>query len=328
LNDEQQLLADVEEALHRKLGLEIEKKSSSADVDAVWQIRSPGASSVPFCVKAKKHVAKRSLGLLLSQAVTLGEKLLLATEYVDPVQAEQLKEAGLCFADKAGNAFLRGIGLFVFVKGNRPPEVLSKRTVSGMRPAHLRLIYLLLTEHTAADRPIRELARAARISVGSVQAALGELTDNGFLLDRGRRGRRLLDRDALEAQWIEGYANRLRPKLTLGHFRMTSKIRSDWQAIDPLEYGCQWSGEVAASIRTQYLRPGSWTLFTDAIPTSFVKDVRLARDPEGTVEFLSRFWEPGREEKKVVPDLLIRADLIAIGDPRTVETARLLHENP
>lgn len=54
---------------------------------------------------------------------------------------------------------------------------------------------------------------------------------------------------------------------------------------------------------------------------------RLKKDPRGNVEILERFWPPvdGFGEGDTVHPILIYADLVAIGDQRTMETARMIH---
>ncbi len=50
-------------------------------------------------------------------------------------------------------------------------------------------------------------------------------------------------------------------------------------------------------------------------------------DERGAVEILEAFWKPLEdEEPQTAPPLLVYADLMATGDPRNLEAARLVRE--
>jgi len=45
-----------------------------------------------------------------------------------------------------------------------------------------------------------------------------ELKEEGFLLDMGKRGNRLVRKEELLRKWVVAYPERLRPKLIVGRF--------------------------------------------------------------------------------------------------------------
>lgn len=53
---------------------------------------------------------------------------------------------------------------------------------------------------------------------------------------------------------------------------------------------------------------------------------RHCDQPAGNVEILRRFWTFDGETAGQVPDLLVYADLLAIGDARCLETAKEMHD--
>ena len=118
----------------------------------------------------------------------------------------------------------------------------------------------------------------------------------------------------------------MKPKLLLGRFRGDENWWKDIQ-MDPTL--AQWSGEVAAAKLTGYLKPGTVTLYADKNRLGeLVIANRLKKDPQGNIEILERFWPLGNglgADETVYPTL-IYADLAAIGDQRTMETARILYE--
>jgi hypothetical protein len=82
---------------------------------------------------------------------------------------------------------------------------------------------------------------------------------------------------------------------------------------------------------TGYLIPQTCTLYTHEDPKALILRYRLRPDPTGTVEILKAFWDPALPQgpvphEDVVHPLLVEADLKAIDDPRTNETARLIHD--
>ena len=76
------------------------------------------------------------------------------------------------------------------------------------------------------------------------------------------------------------------------------------------------------------LRPGSIKVYVKEAPGKLLVKNRLTKSPEGSIEILDRFWtfrfDWARED--MVPPLLIYADLMASGDPRNIETARIIYE--
>ena len=88
-------------------------------------------------------------------------------------------------------------------------------------------------------------------------------------------------------------------------------------------------GEVAAAKLTGYLKPGTVTLYADKHRFGeFVVANRLIKDPQGNIEILERFWPLNNDfgEGDTVHPIIIYADLVAIGDQRTMETARIIYE--
>jgi len=100
---------------------------------------------------------------------------------------------------------------------------------------------------------------------------------------------------------------------------------------EALHRRAQWGSEVAAAKLTGYLIPQTCTLYTHEDPKALILRYRLRPDPAGPIEILKAFWEPGLPQgpapyEDVVHPLLVVADLKAIDDPRTNETARMIHD--
>jgi hypothetical protein len=91
--------------------------------------------------------------------------------------------------------------------------------------------------------------------------------------------------------------------------------------------GVVWGGEAAAAIRTRHLEPETCSLYVTELPKNLITKHRLRSDDAGRWEFRKRFWGFSHrfDDERLAPPLLIYADLLAIGESRTLETARVLY---
>lgn len=136
----------------------------------------------------------------------------------------------------------------------------------------------------------------------------------------------MLRHDDLLRRWVVAYAERLRPKLLLGRY---SRGKSDWwKEARPERDGACWGGEVAAAKMPRYLKPQVKTIYA---PTKLAAlQVRFGLKPDDRVdtEILKKFWV--FNDKSPYPDttpaLLVYADLVASGDYRNIETAKIIYD--
>lgn len=263
----------------------------------------------------------------LANRAQLKHPLLLITRYVNPQMAERLRRGGMEFIDAAGNAFINRPRLYIFMKGNRPPEAaMPARPKRVFRPTGLKVIYAFLCKPGLENKTYREIAAAAGVALGTIGWFMRDLKEAGFLLDMGKQGKKLTQKEKLLQRWVTAYPGQLRPKQMLGRYRGEYGWWQD-KRLNPLK--AQWGGEVAAARLTQYLKPQVVTVYTTAgYLNEFLLDNRLKKDPYGDVELLERFWTPGeiwRHEDLVHP-VLVYADLLATGDERNIETAKMIYE--
>ena len=328
LEKEALILQQAMEALKALAPLECEAEPVRDLRDQDYIVRAKVfRQEVLWCI----HVEDRLTKAVELQALINKDKgqhpFLLVTRYVPPEAATRLHDGGIQFIDTVGNAFVNQPPLLIYVKGHKPEKeetaVPAARLFKGVG---LKIVYLLLCRPEFADRPYRELAEMTDVALGTVNGTITELIQRGFILDMGRKGKRLLDRKALFERWIAAYPDYLKPKLLLGRFRGDGDWWKDIQ-LDPAL--AQWGGEVAAARLTGYLKPGTVTLYADKNRlTDLVIANKLKKDPQGNVEILERFWPPGRNfgQGDTVHSILVYADLAAIGEQRTMETARMIYE--
>ena len=125
---------------------------------------------------------------------------------------------------------------------------------------------------------------------------------------------------------VTAYPEQLRPKLTLGRFRGE---HGWWQRKTFDVFKGQWGGEVAAAKLTQYLQLQIITIYaaSQELDQLLIKN-RLKRDQTGDVEILKRFWKPPEiwKYEDLVHPILIYADLLATGNERIIETAKMIYD--
>ena len=212
--------------------------------DAVLEITGP-EDKYRFAVEMKTAARRETVQHLRTQwHLAAEERLLLVAPYITPQVAQRCREIGLCFADTAGNMFLRAPGLHVYVIGKRTVETLHTDKGRAVTPAGLRIVFVLLCEPTFLNATYREIAAAARVALGTVGPVMKDL-ENRRHVTLGVERRRILDLDRLFEEWIGAFPTVLRPKLNARRFRAPDP---DWtDHVDLLVYrGSLVSGETFA----------------------------------------------------------------------------------
>jgi hypothetical protein len=292
-----------------------------ADAWIVFQLKG---KKVRYTAEVKRGIRPATLGAVIQQLRRLGEKTLLIADYVTPPLADMLRSHGIAFIDAAGNAYLDDPPMLVWVKGERPKAPAAfQPTGRAFQASGLQVIFALLCNPEQVDRPYREIAGLAGVAHGTVGWVMAELPKLGFVAEVGQK-RRLLQLGRLLQQWVEAYARTLRPKLVFGRYK--TEMLDWWKTVDPTKYGLKMGGEGAAARLTRHLRPGTLTFFGPKAEPRFLLDHHLKTDPAGEVEILRQFWQFENTDPALTPILLVYADLLAIGDARCLETAKLLYD--
>ena len=299
-------------------------KVADRRVDAYVRI-GRGQHTRVYAVEIKKGLRPATLGAVLHQIEHAGKPPLLITDYVTPPLAEKLRDLNIAFLDAAGNAFVNQPPLYIWIKGERPPETQAPNKVKGraFQTSGLKVLFALLCNPAWVREPYRDIAHLAGVAHGTVGWVMADLPKLGFIAEiHGER--RLLKPELLLKQWAEAYARTLRPKLVLGHFRTDQALW--WRKVQPTKYNLAFGGEVAAERLTQALRPETVTVYAEKIDPRLLLDYKLQKDPDGPIEILQRFWNFPRDDDDLTPDPLIYADLLNIGDARCLEAADLIYE--
>ena len=280
-----------------------------------------------FTVQVNPTVTRATVGLEKLTLPKGREKTLLITEYATPPIAERLRRLDIFFIDTAGNAHLNEPPLYVFIKGNKPTKTIETAKPKRLfKPGGLKVLFALLNKPDLVSMPYRDIAKAAGVALGTIDWAVKGLREMGFFIPMGKRNRKLVNLEDLLRRWVEAYPEQLRPKLMIEGFEADNP--DWWKETRITDFGACWGGEVGATYLTHYLKPENIIIYTDKPLGKLVLMNRLRKAPQGNIEVLAPFWNFDYEfaDQGVAPPILVYADLVTTGNPRNIETARLIYE--
>jgi hypothetical protein len=267
------------------------------------------------------------LGLIRMEYKGGLEGKLLVAPYITAELAEHCRTQGIQFIDTAGNAYLKAKGMHVFITGHKrnlndmPAAKDRATTTTGMR-----VVFALLCKPELLNAAYRDIAAAAGVALGTVGWVFFALQNRGHLLIAKQKKRQFVDIKRVIEEWARNYPVRLKPKLAAQRFHAPTP---DWWKNTQLEkYAALFGGEVAGDVLTKYRPPGEVLIYADGDPARIIIDNHLKAAHNGEVEILEKFWhfELETKENRIVPPLLVYADLMATQDARNHEVAKLIYE--
>ncbi len=281
-----------------------------------------------FAIHSKARVTRATVAMEKMKPTLPGQDCILVTEYATPPMADLMKEIGVLFMDTAGNAYINKPPLYVFIKGNKRPENLKPAPMKRLfKPAGLKVVFALLNHPEMVEWPYRRIADRTDVALGTVDWIFRDLKEMGFLLEMGKRKRKITNPLTLLKRWVEAYPEQLRPKFGLGRFKADAP--DWWKDIDITGYNACWGGEVAAAKLTSQLKPEKVIIYAPEPPGRLIIEQKLRKTTAGDIEILKPFWRFDHEFAAlgIAPPLLIYADLMATGDDRNIETAEIIYDN-
>lgn len=227
-----------------------------------------------YAVQAKRTLTPATLGAATAQmrhaAKMTGLPGLLVTDCFSTPMAEKLRVQKQPFADAAGNAYLEGPGLLVYVTGRKLQDKPVAATVGrAFANAGLKVQFALICNPALTEAPQRAIVAAAGVALGVIPAVLADLQPAGHLLVQGKKRRLNATKRFLYA-WALDYARRLRPKTLQATYVTPGFDAWEHWEIDPAK--ALWGGEPAARLLVQHLRPGVLTLYAVKMPVRLLMD--------------------------------------------------------
>jgi len=231
----------------------------------------------------------------------------------------------LPFIDTAGNAYLEGPGLFIYVVGRPRPAERHEGNFRALNPAGLQIAFALACRPELLQTTYREIAARVGVALGTVGPVLKDLEGRGYLRFRKGLDRKLLDPPRMIEEWVTHYPVTLRPKLNPRRFQADAERLHQTDLAQLYAY---WGGEPAAEKLTRYLKPAQFTIYAREPIARLVAAAQMRTDVVGNVEVLDAFWhfEDDKDFPDVVPPILAYADLLATHDGRNAEAARMIYE--
>jgi hypothetical protein len=316
----------------RALGLTVGEikfagRGAKAGVDARVRL-GHGKVLHEYAIEAKKHLTPANLGATLQQLALVEGKKLVIAEYITPPLALRLRELGVAFADAQGNACITEPPLFIWAVGHKPvAKPTAMRTARLFQPGGLKIIFALLCVPGLVEAPLRKIADAAKVALGTAAWVIEDLRNQGYVRDLGKRGRTLVNRRKLMNLWVDVYPHQLKPKLAPRH--LTAPRAGWWRQLDLRKAGALLGGEPAGALLTKHLKPETVTMYLQrGLAPLMTAATLLPPDDHPNVELIPVFWnfETDANHPETAPPLLVYADLLAIGDDRCIETAKLIDE--
>ncbi len=341
------LLAEAIAAFQHETDLRLTVKQEETQVDGIQldAIVKLNDQDPPMAVVIKRWAVQANLGALIHQVKNLPMEGLLVADFINANMAKKLREQGVQFIDTAGNAYINRPPVYVYVKGQRQKtEDLGQQkegTGRAFAVTGIKVIYAFLCEPGLVDAPYRVIAEVAGVANGTVGWVLNDLKAAGYVIDRGKsKGRRLENYHKLLERWVELYPVKLRPKLNVGEF--ISDDPSWWKDIALKKYDGYWGGEIAAAKLTNQLKPELVTIYlprkagNQLLAAGKLRKRINSTETRGLTKIYRPFWTEqqylaGNNAQQAATDnlvhpVLVYADLIATGDSRNREVAKIIYD--
>ena len=204
---------------------------------------------------------------------------------------------------------------YLFTLSAIKKKEVPQKNITGraFRPTGLKVVFALLCQPGLVKAPYREIVAAARVAQGTVGWVISDLKQQNYLVDRGKHGRKLINAAKLLDTWVEMYARELRPRLLVGRYK--TKKTDWWKNIDWRQTTACLGAEPAAAILTDYLKPGTITVYAPESINQFLLTHHLEKNSSGSVELFQKFWDFDYlwDYEGMAPPLLVYADLMATG---------------
>ena len=340
---DKKLLGLAIEALYEETGLKLRPYDEPLLDDRYFDatLGVEGYDYLTFNVEIKPWFQQANLGAIINKIKELPGNGMLVADYVNPNMAEKLRKLDVPFIDARGNAYINEKPLYIFVTGNKNPtenKLLKPQALGrAFQAKGLKVVYELIRAPELVNAAYRDIADIAGVALGTVGWVVNDLKQEGYLIEYGKKQRRLKNRKQLLNKWVDAYLQKLRPKLLLGTFASDNPYW--WLDVDDniTDYGARWGGEVAAAKYTGHLKPEDITIYLleDKL-RQLLTENRLRKDPQGHIQIYKAFWNAekwGQDYRRVTDDLngcvdpiIAYADLLATSDPRNLETARMLYD--
>ncbi len=277
-------------------------------------------------IEVKRELRLYQLDKLLNQAQQYQPFMVIA-EHIFPTIKERLRAEKIAYLDAAGNIFINSNGIYLWIDRHKSPPKTKIAPNRAFTKAGLKTVFCLLANPHAINMTYRQLAENADVALGNIQNVFEGLKESGYILQKNKKDRLLLNKKQLLRRWIDGYNETLKPALHIGNYKFWDKDKiNNWRQLPiPQHANAVWGGEGAAEEMTAYLKSAQLTLYTEN-KNALLSAWALIPDINGSVHLYEKFWQDSRPTvERLAPPILVYADLILSNDPRCIETAEIIY---
>jgi hypothetical protein len=328
-------IKQFESFLSEELGLMIGPKFEKPLIGTNYKIDCSiilqlGKSEVPMFIEVKGQISTlKQIEKFEALVKPLNGIGIIIADLIEPKIKEHLKKNGIGYFDMSKDLFLP-------LNFKLEPEYIDKKIFNenmikrkGFKAeSNLKLLLYLISKPEALSFTQRQLSQLLDLSLGAINKSFTNLDKVNLVLSRGSK-HYLGQFEEIVTRFRISFMDFEERKMSLGRFSPTNdEFYNTWMNKDLSKINSFWGGEAAAAIRTSYLSPEIFRIYTysdQAIP--LLKELRLKKDPNGKIEILKAFWPSDvNNQDGTIPDFLTYCDLLNSGIDRNIETAKILEE--
>ena len=278
-----------------------------------------------FNVEIKQELRNHQLPKIIEMAQRYGSLMVVANR-IFPKIKQELRQNQIAYLETNGNIWFKQSGILVWVDNQKTLQEIKDKGNRAFSKTGLKVVFHFLLNPNDINLSYREIASITEVSLGNINYVITGLKEMGFLIRLNKDQYKLTNKRELLEKWVTAYEERLKSAIKIGTFRfLNERDFNNWSNIDLQTDKTFWGGEPAGDLLTNYLRPAELTLYTLETRGELMKNYRLIPDDKGNVKVYKMFWKHDNNQQNTVPPLLIYADLMNIGDGRTIETAQKIY---
>lgn len=294
--------------------------------DALLLIRTPKGKHRFLIEEKRTHLTYGMVdGAITHMQRERRHPWILFAPYVAPPMARYLVEREAFFVDLVGNCHLAiGRDHIAQIEGRKQDR--NTKKTRGIGAAGHRTLFAILAKPELLNEPVRTLAKAAGIGKTAAAETLRRLEAEGAI-GRGESERHLLEHQLILDRWLAGYADYLRPRLTLGTYRTPDPdLDAAEERIERTLNGdikWAWGGGTAAMRLTGHYRGPGILLYVEAPPLKLQERMKAIPAMDGPLTVVRTPGPVALEgaTPKTVHPLLVYTDLLNAREDRAREAA-------
>ena len=318
----------------RKINILHDISSKNKESNRIKVLTDNGA--IVFMTKVK-GILKRPLPLgFFFENVPQNMFPLIMAEYINSSIAQDLILKNINFIDCQGNIFINiPAKIYIEVTGKNKEIQREKQTTILFNPKGMQLLSVLINNENLLANSLRNLQKIAGISLERAYRVMKELKENGYVVKIAKDKLVFDNKRNLIEKWLTNYSERLRPKLLIGTYKISSHadIHKIAELLKGKKLGFAFGGGTGGEILTDYYRSGCMDIFIrEEQSDEIIKELKLLPAKDYNLRLFKLysneiiFWNDRIEYPLVLP-LLIYAELLFMGTNREIETANMIFEN-